>query len=79
MVLSSQTQKLLEDRMQRGGYPSLDALLHAALVALDEIESEPLDEETLAVLEQREAEIERGEYRDWEEVKAELRAKYLGK
>ncbi len=37
-----------------------------------------LDEETLNAIDEAEDQIDRGEYRDWKEVSAELRAKYLG-
>ena len=40
---------------------------------LDQVEPEELDEKTLAAIDRAEAQIERGEFRDWEDVKAELR------
>lgn len=46
--------------------------------SLDECQSKALDEEILAAIDRAEEQIARGEYRDWEEVKSELRAKYLG-
>jgi Arc/MetJ-type ribon-helix-helix transcriptional regulator len=79
LTLSAETQKLIEERMTRGGYSSPDELVRDALNLLDHVEDEEqLDEETLAAIDQAEEEIDRGECRDWEEVKAELRAKYLG-
>jgi Arc/MetJ-type ribon-helix-helix transcriptional regulator len=78
--LSAETQKLLEDRMKRGGFPNPDAALRAALETLGEVEGEALedlDANTLAAIERAEAESARGEARPWEEVKAELRARFL--
>ena len=74
--LSPETQKLIEDRMSRDGYPTADDVVRAALELLDQHDG--LDEETLAAIERGEQEIERGEYRDWQVVEAELRRKYLG-
>ena len=82
--LSPETQRLLEERMKKGAYLNADDAVREALERLDqddadELESKPLDEQTLAAIDRSEAQIARGEFRDWEEVKAELRAKYLGK
>jgi antitoxin ParD1/3/4 len=75
--LSSETQKLIEERMQRDGYPSADDVIRAALDLLDQRET--LDDETLNAIDRAEEQIERGDYRDWKEVSAELRKKYLAK
>ena len=78
--ISSETQKLLEDRMKRGGFANPDAAVKAALETLGEVEGdaiEDLDPETQAAIEQAEAESARGEGRPWEEVSAELRARFL--
>jgi Arc/MetJ-type ribon-helix-helix transcriptional regulator len=76
IALSPETLKLIEERMQRDGYPTPDDLVRAALSSLDQ--NEDLDEETLAAIDRAEEQIERGEFRDWKEVSAELRQKYLG-
>lgn len=78
--LKPETQALIEEMMRRDGYPSADDVVHAALRMLDEQgEQGELDDETLAAIEEGEAQIERGEYHDWAEVSAKLRSKYLGK
>jgi len=75
--LTAETQKLIEDRMKRDGYPTPDDVVRAAMELLDQ--PAELDAETLAAIDRAEEQIERGEYRDWAEVSAELRRKYLGK
>jgi Arc/MetJ-type ribon-helix-helix transcriptional regulator len=80
ITLSPETQKLLEERMKQGGFESPDMVVRVALETLDQIEGEALqdlDEETQAALVEAEAQADRGEVRPWEELKAELRAKYL--
>ncbi len=80
ITLSAETQKLLEARMKQGGFQTPDAIVRIALETLDQIEGEALedlDDETQAAIERAEAQSARGEGRPWEEVKAELRAKYL--
>lgn len=74
--LTPETQKLIEDRMKRDGYPTADDLVRAALELLDQ--NVELDEETLTAIERGEEQIARGEYREWADVEAELRKKYLG-
>jgi antitoxin ParD1/3/4 len=75
ITLSPETQKLIEQRMKRDGYPSADDVVLAALELLDQ--KEPLDEQTLAAIDRAEAQIEAGEYRDFKEVAAELRKRYV--
>jgi len=51
----------------------------AALESLNQQIDVELDEETLRAIEEGEARLDRGEGRPWEEVREELRAKYLRK
>ena len=76
LSLSPETQKLIEERMQRDGYASADDVVRAALELLDQ--RSDLDGETLAAIDRAEAQIERGEYREWKDASAELRKKFLG-
>jgi Arc/MetJ-type ribon-helix-helix transcriptional regulator len=77
VAISSKTQKLLEDRLKSGGYQSADDLVYAALEALTELESSSLDEETLNAIDRAEAQIDRGEFYDWKDVREQVRAKLL--
>jgi Arc/MetJ-type ribon-helix-helix transcriptional regulator len=85
IVLSPATQKLLEDRMRKDGYATPDDAVRGMLETLEQNEAAAqfgagyLDEETLAAIDRAEEQIARGEHQDWEEVKAELRAKRRGK
>jgi len=79
LTIGQETQQRIEQRMKKGGYPTIDELVHAALTALDELEAEPLDGPTLDAIDRAEAQIARGEHRDWQDVKSELQAKYFGK
>jgi len=75
--ISRETQKLLEERMQQGGYQSADDVVHAALEALNEMEMGPLDEKTQDAIDRAEDQIERGEFRDLDEVKDQIRAEFI--
>ena len=77
--LISETQKLLEEKLQTGEYGSADEVLHAALEALNELESHSLDEATLDAIDRAEDQIERGQVHDWKDVRERVRAKFLGK
>ena len=77
--LSPETQKRIEERMRQGGYPTADDVVHAALDSLDEAYDVEIDAETQAALDRADAEIQRGEYRDFKEVAAELRKRSLGR
>ena len=75
--LSPETQKLLEQRLQQGGYQSADDVVHAALEAWNEMEMGPLDEKTQDAIDRAEDQIERGEFRDLDEVKDQIRAEFI--
>jgi len=77
--LAPETQRLLEEKLKSGKYDSPNAVVHAALEALDQVEADALDEETLAAIDRAEDQIERGEVHDWKDVRERVRAKFLGK
>ena len=80
--LSPETQELLDAHMKRGGFASADEVVRAGLEALGQLEGEyieDLDPETRAAIEDGLAQADRGEVRPWEEVRAELRARFIDK
>jgi len=77
--LSDETQKLVEEKLRSGAYRSADEVVHAALQALNELESHALDDETLDAIDRAEDQIERGDVHDWKDVREQVRAKFLGK
>lgn len=79
IALRPQTQKLLEEQMQSGGFATPDEAVHAALQALGELHGEAiedLDPETQAAIDRALAQSGRGEGRPWSEVRAELVARH---
>ena len=80
--LTTETQRLIEERMKRAGFASADELVRVALQTLDQVggdDYDELDAETRAAIEEGEAQYERGEGRPWEEVREELRARFINK
>jgi Arc/MetJ-type ribon-helix-helix transcriptional regulator len=76
VVLSPETQRLLEERMKKGKFTSADDAVRVALQTLDQLEADDMDDDTLAAIEEGLAQAHRGEGRPWDEVKAKLRSKY---
>jgi putative addiction module CopG family antidote len=76
--LSSETQKLLEEQLKAGNYRSADEILHAALEALKDAENVELDDDLLDSIDEAEDQIERGEGRDWQDVREQVRARLSG-
>jgi Arc/MetJ-type ribon-helix-helix transcriptional regulator len=78
--LSSETERLLEQQMRKHGYASPD---DAVRVALEKLDQEPieyledLDPQTLRAIEEGLAQAERGEGRPWEEVREEIKARFI--
>ena len=80
--LSAETQKLIEQRMKERGVSTADELVRVALQTLDQVRGEPfedLDPQTQAAIEDALAQCDRDEGRPWEEVREELRARFIGK
>ena len=81
VTLNEETQRLIERRMAQSGVTSADRIVQLALESLDDgVDAgflEDLDSETLAAIERGNEEADRGEGRPWEDVREELRKKYL--
>jgi predicted transcriptional regulator len=80
VVLNIETQKLIEERMKETGVGSPDELVRVALQTLHQVRGEDfqdLDAETRAAIEEGLAQADRGEGRPWEEVREELRARFI--
>ncbi|HWB54900.1 MAG TPA: hypothetical protein VG722_11930 [Tepidisphaeraceae bacterium] len=78
--ISPETQKLIEQEMKRGGYPSPDDVVQAALQNMhaDEHRLEDLDEQTLAAIERAEGQSKRGESLAMDDAFERLRQKHFG-
>ena len=79
--VSDDVLELLDAKMRRGNFHSTDDLLRLALATLDEesdVETyEDLDDETRTAIEEAEAEYKAGLARPWDEVRAQLKAKFI--
>ncbi|QOV88527.1 hypothetical protein [Humisphaera borealis] len=81
ITLSTETEKLLEERMRRDGHDSPDQAVRAALLVLNDADNDDstlLDDQTLAAIEGANLEVDRGEGIPVEEAFRRLRAKHLG-
>ena len=70
-------EQFIDEQVKSGRFPSRDAAIEAAVERMM-FEDADLDEATLAAIDEAEDQIEAGRHRDWKEVSAELRARYLG-
>jgi putative addiction module CopG family antidote len=77
--LNAELLRFVDEQIKTGRYRSPDDVLEEALTRMMEEEAVQLDERTLSAIDESEDQIDRGEYRSWKEVSAELRAKYLEK
>jgi Arc/MetJ-type ribon-helix-helix transcriptional regulator len=81
--LKPEVAKFIDEQVKAGRYPSAEDAINAVI---DRARTEELlllyDELTdddVAAIEEGLAQADRGEGRPWEEVRAELKAKYLGR
>ena len=78
--LNAETQRLIEQRMKETGASTPDELVRLALQTLDQVRGEDfedLDPATRAALEEGLAQADRGETRPWDDVREELRARFI--
>ena len=78
--LSAETQKLIEQRMRETGVSTADELVRVALQTLDQVRRQPFDDldlDTQAAIEEGLAQADRGEGRPWEEVREEIRMRFI--
>lgn len=73
--LRPEYQRFVEEKVKTGEYPSADEVVQAGIERLME---EDLDDETLAAIEEGEAQLDRGQGIPVEQAFAELRKKHLG-
>ncbi len=78
ILLSPDTQKLLEDKLKTGQFRSADDVVHAALEALDSITLSGIDERTLAAIDEAEDQIDEGMVHDWGKVRENIRSRFMG-
>lgn len=70
-------ERFVEKQVEAGAFPSVDALLEEAVARLKHDEESPqLSEEDWAAIAEADAEFERGECMDFDEVAAKLRAEF---
>jgi hypothetical protein len=82
ILLTEQTQRLLEEEMKARPAADPDEVLRLGLLALRESQGAPyeqLDERTRSAIEEAEAQYARGEERPWGAVREELRARFVRK
>lgn len=78
--LNAETQKLIEKRMRETGVSTPDELVQVALQTLDQItgvDVQDLDPETQAAISEGLEQADRGDIRPWQEVREELRKRFI--
>ena len=82
ITLSPDTQKLIEEQMKATGVRSADELVRVALQTLRQVSGEDfesLDPDTRAAIEEGLEQADRGEGRPWEDVREQIRARFINK
>ena len=77
LSLNPDVQRFIEEKDLAGHFATPEDVVHTAIARLQSDEAIELDDEELAAIEEGLAQADRGEGRPWEQVREELRAKYL--
>ena len=72
-------EQFIDQQVKAGHFPSPEAAVAAAVEQMMLDQESQWDEQTIAAIDRAEEQIARAEYRDWEQVKAELRTRHSGK
>lgn len=78
--LSPDTLRLIEEKMRETGVDDAEGLIRLAFLTLDQCgDAAPheLDDESWAAIAEADKAIDDGQGRPWEEVRAELRARFI--
>ena len=78
--LKPDLRQFIDEQVKAGRYHSSDDAINAAVARMqaeDELLGQDLDDEDLAAIEEGLAQLNRGEGRPWEDVRKELKARYL--
>ncbi|HSU69607.1 MAG TPA: hypothetical protein VLJ39_22170 [Tepidisphaeraceae bacterium] len=70
-------QRFIAEQVRRGRFSTPEAVVDAALDLLRRVSEFEPDVEDLQAIEEGQAQLERGEGRPWEELRTQLKAKYL--
>ena len=76
VTLSEESQRFVQEKVNSGEYSSPQEVVEAGLARLME---EELDDQTLAAIEESEAQLDRGEGIPMDQAFAALRKKHLGR
>ena len=82
IVVKPELEAFIAEQVKSGRFDSADAAVNAAVAkfqAEEELLAGEIDDGDLAAIEEGLAQLNRGEGRPWEEIRTELRAKYLAK
>jgi Arc/MetJ-type ribon-helix-helix transcriptional regulator len=77
LSLNPDAQRFIEEKVRAGQYATPEDVIHTAIARLQSDELIELDDDELISIEEGLAQADRGEGRPWEQVREELRAKYL--
>lgn len=77
VILSSETESLIAERIKLGGYSTPDQVVRAALEVLLQTEASALSPGESADLRLSVDQMQRGQITDWPTLSARLREKYL--
>ena len=80
LLTKPELEEFVAEQVNAGHFASPEAVIEAGLARLMlDPDSDELDEETLAAIEEGNAQIERGEGIDFDQFAAEMRRKYSGR
>ena len=71
-------QKFIDEQVKAGHFPSAQAAVETAVEQMM-LDHGVLDDETIAAIAKADAEYEQRQFKEWRDVRDELRKKFLGK
>jgi len=72
LAIGPETQRMIEDQVRSGRFPTPEAVVEAAVEGLCELDGDELDEQTIAAINEAEAQADRGEGVELDEFRAQF-------
>jgi Arc/MetJ-type ribon-helix-helix transcriptional regulator len=77
LTLRPEVERMIVDQVKSGRFPSAEAMVEAAVTTLAQMDDE-LDDETIAAINEAEAQADRGEGTDLDTFRAEISNRFMG-
>ena len=79
LILRDDIQRFIEERVKAGQFPTPESVVEAAIADMRDVEESELDDDTIAAINEAEAQADRGEGMDLDAFRAHMDRRIAGR